>query len=685
MRYLFDSCVLDVDRRELLCRGSSVAVEPQVFDLLLYLIQNRGRVVTKDDLIGAVWGGRIVSDSALTTRINAARTAIGDSGKEQRLIRTFPRIGVRFVGDVCEEVSALHARALPAGATFVLRGEARAACALMGEDERAVQAALRQACEAVVSSLESSGAKICRSSADSVIAVFGDAAAGVSAAVNARDALAEKNRDLSPENRVHYRFGIASGEFQEEGDGPAGPAMERAAALGLSAHPDSIRLSENVRVLLPADPTFAATKVGNSEYELNSAAASGSPEGLPAQLHALDLRLPNKPSIVLLPFRIIGDEQDKCGAIAEGMRLDIQNALTKMSGVFLLGAGSANALRGVSGEDAAARVGVRYALEGTVQRSGDRVRVSVQLTDTVAATVPWSERYDRLLDQDFALQDEITERIVTALDVKLASGEQARIWHKCLTDPEARECFYRGLQAFVRMNRESIAGARTFFERLSELAPNSPFGPTWMALCLWFESTRGWAVNPVEARDQAGAWAERAIVMEDADGQAHTVLGNVRLLQRRFDEAVAIAREALEIRPGCANANGFLANVLLYCGEPQKAMLHARRAIRYMPVYPPWFVEILATSYRDAGMLDLSTISAREILRILPAATEGRLVLASALVRSGWLADARRVAREARELDGNLTLGRWASSQPYRDADVLARVIDDLRTAGVPA
>jgi TolB-like protein len=490
------------------------------------------------------------------------------------------------------------------------------------------------------------------------------------------------NRNLPPDSRVHYRIGLAAGEFEDGPDGPRGAALESAATLGLSAHPDAIRMSERVHSLLPEGPGFASTRVGANEFEVDGIA--GPQPDLPAQLHASDLPLPHKPSIVLLPFKVVGDEREKSEALAEGLRLDIQNALIKMSGVFLLAAGSASAMRGWSAEEAAARAGVRYALEGTVQQVGEQVRVNVQLVDTVAGTVPWSEQYGRPLDRDFTLQDEITERIVTALDIKLASGEQARIWHKCLVDPQARELFYRGAQAFIRMNRESVASARVFFERVAELAPDSPYGPTWVALCLWFESARGWA-DPVEAREQAGKWAERAVAMDDADGQAHTVLGNVRLLQRRFDEALAVAQEALEIRPGCANANGFLANVLLYCGEPQQAIRHARRAIRFMPIYPPWFVEILATSYRDAGLHDLGAIAAREILRIMPSATQARLVLTSALVRNGWLADARRVAGEARELDAGLTLERWSASQPYRDADVLAGVIDDLRRAGIQA
>jgi tetratricopeptide (TPR) repeat protein len=161
-------------------------------------------------------------------------------------------------------------------------------------------------------------------------------------------------------------------------------------------------------------------------------------------------------------------------------------------------------------------------------------------------------------------------------------------------------------------------------------------------------------------------------------------LSNVRLLQRRFDEALASAHAALSIRPGCTNANAFLANVLLYCGEPQKAVSHAGRAIRYMPVYPPWFVEILAAAYRDAELFELAIISAREVPRLAPSSMQGRFVLASALVRTGWLAEARYVVNDARRVDANLSLRRWATSQPYRNPADLEAIVEDLRRAGVP-
>lgn len=571
-----------------------------------------------------------------------------------------------------------HAPASP----VVVRAQTRAFCVLMGEDEGATRSALHESRDVVVSALKESGARLVETPADTVLAEFGGAVDGVAAAIAARDALLVANQGAAPATRVHYRFGIDQGEIDQSQAGPAGLAVEGAAALALRAHTDGIQLSEAVRVQLPSDVALTTSPVEGLGHVLTA----GGPQARagPLQLETLDLPLPGRPSILLLPFKALDDTEGRASALAEGLRIDVQNALTKMSGVFLIGAGSANAMRGVPAAEAGRRTGVRHVLEGSVRQSGDRVRVGVELIDTANNAVIWSQRYDRLLAETFALQDEITEKIVTALDVRLSGGEQARIWRKCLIEPKAREHFYNGVQSFFRMNAESMASARACFERVAERVPDSPLGATWVALTLWFDVTRGWAPDPVVARDRAGEWAERAAAMPDADGQAQTVLGNVRLLQRRFDEALVIARQALTIRPGCSNANIFLANVLLHCGEPTTAIVHAKRAIRYMPVYPPWFAEILAASYRDAGLVDLAVIAAREALRIAPSAVHGRLILTSALVRSGWLADARRVVGEVRKLDPALTLTRYAQAQPFRDEGVVARIAADLRAAGLP-
>ncbi|MDX2315484.1 MAG: hypothetical protein QNL90_15555, partial [Gammaproteobacteria bacterium] len=499
-----------------------------------------------------------------------------------------------------------------------------------------------------------------------------------------RDAVEQENTTLSAQQRVHYRYRVDVGKLGRSEEGDPGGAIARPAELCVSAPPNEIYVTEAVRACLEDDGQFTFAAIAANTYVLSrSKEIQDESATVPPQLQSLDLPLPEKPSIILLPFTSVGE--DPAGdAFADGFRIDIQNALVKMSGLFLIAAGAANAFRGKDPIEAARFLGVRHVLEGNVRRSGERIRVNVQLTDTTDGMVSWAEQYERESDDAFALQDEVTERVITALDVKLASGEQARIWRKCLSSPKARDIFYRGIHQFFQMNAESIAKAKRDFQRIVEWVPDSSLGSTWIAMCLWFEATRGWAADFDQARLDAGEWAEKAVVLEDADGQAHTVLGNVRLLQRRFEEAMEVARGAVAIRPGCTNANGFLANVLLHCGEPQAALTHIKRAIRLSPVYPPWFLEILAASYREAGEIGLAVTAGQEMLRLAPHSIHGRVILTSSLVRAGWIAEAKRVAAEILLEDEGFSVRRFREQQVFRDAAVVERIVEDLSEAGLP-
>lgn len=579
--------------------------------------------------------------------------------------------------DRAKQPGALHR--VPRGHGAVIYAQPRAYGVLMGEDVAAASRAVERGGAGVAAVFAAHRGELRGAHAGPVVAFFPGADQALAAARTARKGVLRANCDLPADQRVHYRFGV---DLCAQG-ADAADAAARAAVLAAGAQTDGIHVSEALRAgLADHGDNLHLSAADAGSYALifdEDEKRAG-----PVQLEGLDLPLPAKPSIVLMPFTAV-EEDAAAQALASGLRLDIQTALVKMSGVFLIAAGTANALRGMPAAQAAARLGVRHVLEGNVQRQGERARVNVQLVDTQADRIVWSEQYDRALDGSFALQDEIAERIVTALDVKLASGEQARVWRKCLTQPRARDHYYSGMLAFFQMNADAIASARAHFERLAELAPESPYGPTMVAFCLWIQATRGWAKDPALARLQAGEWAERAAAMEDADGQAHTVLGNVRLLQRRFDDAVRIAGDAVEIRPNCTNANGFLANVLLYCGQPLAAAERVRKAIRIAPAYPPWFIEILAAAYRDGGQLDMAEMAAREAVRINPGSREARLILASALVRRGASDEARSVAAAVLAKEPGFSSRAYADNLPYRDDAAREKIVADLEHAGLPA
>jgi TolB-like protein len=504
----FDDFTLDTAIAELRRGSDVVPLEPQVFDLIRFLAENAGRVVSRDEIIQGVWGGRIVSDGSISTRINAARKALGDDGKSQRLIKTIQRRGFRFM----------------------------------------------------------------------------------------------------PDTQVH------------------------------------------------SSPRF-----GNSDENLT---------------------LPDRPSIVILPFQNLSDDPQQ-GYLADGLRIDIQNALVKVSGVFLIAAGSANAFSESSPQDATRELGVRYALEGSVRRVGDHIRISTQLSDCQSGHILWSDQYDRLVEDTFELLDKITAKILTAINVKLVVGEPARVWHKTLSDLKSLENFYRGINEFFKMNGEALARARHYFEKVKDLHPELSLGPTWIALTHWYDFQRGWSDNPEEAMKSARYWAERASEMEDADGQAHTVLSHVYLLDRRFDDALTAGREAIANRPNCTHANGFYANVLHYCGEQETALQHIKLAIRYSPIHPPLFKNILAAVCRGVGNLDDAIAAAEDASVGNSNDLISRVLLASLHVKKENLQLASNLANEIDLIDPAFSLAEFGKRQPYKNDDFLNSLLSELKLAGL--
>jgi len=226
---------------------------------------------------------------------------------------------------------------------------------------------------------------------------------------------------------------------------------------------------------------------------------------LPPQLQGLDLSMPERPSIVILPFdNLTGDPENE--HLAGGIRIDIQAALVKITGIFLIAAGSANAMRGRDAISTGKALGVRYVLLGSLRRPTSKLRISAELIYVQTGNAIWTDTFDRQFDDGFEVQDEIIREIITALDVTLLRGEQAAVWHKTLKDRDALECFYRGVQEFFKMRKESIRRARKYFESVDKQQPSVSIGATWVAMCHWFDAFKAWGSDPEKSLDKAGEW-----------------------------------------------------------------------------------------------------------------------------------------------------------------------------------
>jgi TolB-like protein len=517
VQFLFDDHMLDDDLRELRRGHEPVAVEPQVFDLLIYLVQNRDRVVSKDDLIASVWGGRVVSDSTLTSRINAARKAVGDSGSEQKLIRTIARKGLRFVGDV-------HIR--PMG--------------------------------------------------------------------------------LEPQTDMHE---------------PSHPALP----------------------------------------------------------------LPDRPAIAVLPFiNMSGDPEQEY--FSDGISEDIITALSKLRWFFVIARNSSFTYKGkaVHMKQIAEELGVGYVVEGSVRKGGEYVRITAQLNDVATGSHIWAERYDRAIADVFAVQDEITEAIVAAIEPQLYAAENFRAQRKPPDSMDAWDLVMRALSHYWRVTRQDNVVAQALLEKATAIDPNYGQALGVLAASQTFSAHMGWAdmaaVVPIAERA-----ALAAIRADSEDPWAHYALGNVCLFTRRFDDSLAEFELALRLNPNFSLAQGYYGLALSYCGRCEEADLAARRALRLSPRDPfsAIYCGIAAYSQFVGHHYDEAMRLAREAIRQRIDFVGGHRVLAAAAGMAGQEDAAKAALLELRRAQPNISLDWVANQMPFkRDAD-RTHYMEGFRRAGM--
>jgi len=572
----------------------------------------------------------------------------------------------------------------------ILAGDAAGYSRLMAVDERATVAALDSARSVIRRHVETHQGRVIDTAGDSVLAVFEAATGAVEAALATQRDIEASSAAVAEDRRMRFRIGVHLGDVLEKADGSIyGDGVNVAARLQGLAEPGGIAVSDLVHSAVRGH--VAAVFVDQGEQTVKNilnpvrwyraiAADPVPPYRRTAEhLNAL-------PSIAILPFRTpIADPEQVI--LADGLRMDIQWALGKIAGLMVIASGTMNTYRNkdVTPAQVAAELRVRYLLEGFVQKSGDRARVTASLIDGSSGQVMWTEHYDRVLDDSLGVQDEITERVVTALDVKLLSGEHARVWRKTLRSPKAREYYYRGLHELMKGQKEANAAARENFEQVARLVPESFLGPTLVAFAHWWDAFRGWTTPPARSLELAVQWAERALAMEDVDGQAHFVMAHIHLLRREHDKALEVAEQAVTIRPSCANANPLLGNILYYCGRPGDAADRMRQAMRLTPVHGSWFEVVLAAGCKEIRRWDEATAAAKEALRLKSDDIDARLVLIEVCRATGNEGSARELAQEVARLRPDFSVSKWAEMQPYRDPAVLERIVASLRAAGLAA
>ncbi len=570
--------------------------------------------------------------------------------------------------------------------TAILSADVKGYSRLMGEDEVATIRTLTAYRELMGSLIQQHRGRVVDTPGDNLLAEFGSVVDAVTCAVEVQRELAQRNAELPYQRKMEFRIGINLGDVVVEGERIYGDGVNIAARLEALAEGSGICVSGMVHDSVRNKLDIAFVDLGEHKvkniaqpvraYRVNLEKASGKPPDLP-----------DKPSIAVLPFEnLSGDPEQEY--FSDGITEDIITALSRIRRFFVIARNSTFAYKGTSPDvrRVAKELGVRYLLEGSVRKAAGRVRISAQLIEGTTGNHVWAERYDRDLEDVFAVQDEIIQIVVGTIEPELGKAERERAKAKKLEDLDSWDLYQRGMYHVQKRTKEDLHEARPLFERAIESNPT--FGPAFSGLALnhIFLVINGLTDSPEDHREKALLASRRAVELDDEDAMARAVLGVVHHGRREPEEAISDLQTALDLNPSSAFAHLYLGTVLLFgFGKAEEAITHCNLAIRLSPHDPNLGVVMgrFAAAHLLLGDYEQAVEYARKALRY-PASQFRHTFLVSALAHLGRDEEAKRALAELLRRRPDFTCSFFKESSPIIFPDLNARIVEGLRKAGVP-
>jgi adenylate cyclase len=395
------------------------------------------------------------------------------------------------------------------------------------------------------------------------------------------------------------------------------------------------------------------------------------------------LPLPDKPSIAVLPF-VNMSEDPKQEFFVDGMTEEILTALSKCPNLFVIARDSTFTYKGkaVKVKQVSEELGVRYVLEGSIQSSGDRIRVNAQLIDALKGHHLWAERYDRDVKDIFAIQDEITMKIITALQVKLTSGEMIHVLAKGAKNIDAFTKYLQAVDLWTRLTREANAQAKKLLEEAIALDPEYPGPYIGLAKTYGMDMFLGGTEPPAQSMAKAFEFAQKAISLDNTNGAAYSVLSWLYATKRQYEKAIAESERAISLNPNSAESYMRLGLVLAYAGRAEEGIPYMQNALRLNPFPSPNYFSNLAIIYCESGRYEKAIEAAKRALQSEPNSPIPNVTLAISYIRLGREEEARAAAAEILRINPKWSLDRYAKNAPYTQPQV-ERNIEDLRKAGL--
>ena len=575
--------------------------------------------------------------------------------------------------------------------------------------------------------------RIVKEMGDGVLVEFPSVVEAVQCAVVIQQGMVNREADVPDDLRIQYRIGINLGDIVIEGDDIFGDGVNIAARLEQMAEPGGVCISgttydqlkskvkvgyeslgdvqvKNIMQAVRAykvltDPDQVGETIGDKRLKLAITRRFAAVAAVlliaiigvgawwwlqlsvfePVDIAEMALPIPDKPSIAVLPFdNLSNDPQQEY--FSDGITEDLITDLSQISGLFVIARNSTFTYKGkaVNVQKVGRELGVRYVLEGSIRKQGDRVRINAQLVDAQTGGHLWAERFDRDLDDIFALQDEVVEKIVLALQIRLTTNEKRGLLYQHTNSIKAYDLYLQGRREFVRRSKEGNSNALALFEKATILDPQFALGFSYSAWAHTRDFIDGWKTHPKQSLEQAYRLSNKAVALNDSLPLAHFVTGLVALYRINHEEALTAMARAIDLDPNFANAYAVTTRILTFAGRPETGLNSMDIAMRLNPNKPLAFLFILGTALFGLERYEEAANIFREALVRNPSAQRPRMWLVATLSILNQHDDAEWEAGEILNLTPDFSVGQIGRVVPYKNPAHLDILLNGLRKAGLP-
>jgi len=537
--------------------------------------------------------------------------------------------------------------------------------------------------------------RIVKTTGDGMLVEFVSVVDAVRYAVDVQRSMAERNADVPADKRIEFRIGINVGDIISDENDIYGDGVNVAARLEALAEPGGILVSRNVHDQVRDKLNFGFEDLGEQVVKniarpigihRISLAASAPHAMVKSAATAAKTELPtaDRPSIAVLPFtNMSGDPEQEY--FADGISEDLITALSKLRWFFVIARNSSFTYKGkaVDIKRVARELGVRYILEGSVRKGGNRVRITAQLIDAATNNHIWADRYDGELTDIFQLQDEITKKVVGAIEPKLLEAEAIRSQHRSTDDLGAWDLVMQANSLLWKQTKADGEAVTTMLMNATKRYPDYAPAHSMLAFALLFRAIPVGVSRNLDVMN-AAAYATRAAELDDNDPWAHLALGYADFLKRRTDHAVQEFNRALEINPNFAAAHGYLGTALAFNGQSDQAIVHSELALRMSPHDPQnaiFNVGLAAAHYLDGQFAEAISCS-RNAVQQRSGWTPGHRIYCASLAQAGQLDEAHAALDRLKELQPDISIEWIAQNVPYTPGP-MEKFLEGMRKAGL--